>query len=329
MWRIAGSVLKRRQSERVGEGAAQDCHEHPRQSGGLSVTRVPQWTGFGKKTLWDWLQLLIVPAILIAVTLVWSATQTRSDNRREDRRIAADRAAAEEARQDATLQGYLDKMGGLMLDKKLLTSKPSDAVRKVARSVTLTTLRRLDRVRKAAVLRFLYESRLIDRGNDLVDLADADFRGADLRAFRLAGVDLAFANFAGANIDNANLYSAELRGLNLRGATLSNTLIRNANLSAADFAGANLSDVDFSFADLSAANFTSANLSGAELDYAKLNSANNLDLSRFITDLPTEGQKGFLDSQEKFLDSLSEQGLARFNLSPEKLARIRREASGG
>ena len=78
------------------------------------------------KTLWDWLQLLIVPAILIGVTFAWSATQTRSDNKREDRRIAADRAAAEEARQDATLQAYLDQMSGLMLDKKLLTSKEGD-----------------------------------------------------------------------------------------------------------------------------------------------------------------------------------------------------------
>ena len=75
------------------------------------------------KTLWDWLQLLIVPAILIGVTFVWSAPQTRSDNKREDRRIAADRAAAEEARQDATLQAYLDQMSGLMLDRKLLTSR--------------------------------------------------------------------------------------------------------------------------------------------------------------------------------------------------------------
>src|SRR5215470_12295162 len=67
------------------------------------------------KTLWDWLQLLIVPVILIGVTFAWSATQTRSDNKREDRRIAADRAAAEQARQDATLQGYLDEMSKLML----------------------------------------------------------------------------------------------------------------------------------------------------------------------------------------------------------------------
>ena len=47
------------------------------------------------KTAWDRLQLLIVPAILIGVTFAWSASQTRSYNEREDRRIAADRAAAE------------------------------------------------------------------------------------------------------------------------------------------------------------------------------------------------------------------------------------------
>ena len=112
------------------------------------------------KTLWDWLQLLIVPAILIGVTFAWSASQARSDNKREDQRIAADRAAAEVARQDATLQTYLDQMSGLMLDKNLLTSKEGDAVRAVARTVTLTTLRRLDGSRKGEVVRFLAEARL-------------------------------------------------------------------------------------------------------------------------------------------------------------------------
>ena len=117
--------------------------------------RLPDRLGFRGKTLWDWLQLLIVPAILIGVTFAWSATQERSDNRREDRRIAADRAAAEEASQDATLRGYLDQMSGLMLDRNLLSSKPGDAVRAVARTVTLTALRRLNGERKAEVVQFL------------------------------------------------------------------------------------------------------------------------------------------------------------------------------
>jgi hypothetical protein len=122
------------------------------------------------KTLWDWLQLLIVPAILIGVTFAWSGLQTKSDNareegciaadnRREDRRIAADRAAAEEARQDATLQTYLDQMSALMLDRKLLSSEDGSAVMAVARTVTLTTLRRLNGSRKGEVVRFLTEAR--------------------------------------------------------------------------------------------------------------------------------------------------------------------------
>src|SRR5215213_5874523 len=61
--------------------------------------RLPDWLGFRGKTLWEWLQLLIVPAILIGVTFAWSATQTKSDNKRQDERIRADQAAAEEARQ--------------------------------------------------------------------------------------------------------------------------------------------------------------------------------------------------------------------------------------
>ena len=101
------------------------------------------------KTLWDWLQNSpIVPAILIAVTFAWSASQTRSDNKREDRRIAADRAAAEVARRGRDAPAYFDEMSGLMLDRKLLTSKEGDAVRAVARTVTLTALRRLDGERK-------------------------------------------------------------------------------------------------------------------------------------------------------------------------------------
>jgi hypothetical protein len=113
------------------------------------VTRVPQWTGFARKTLWDWLQLLIVPAILIGVTFVWSATQTRSDNKREDRRIAADRAAAEEARRDATLQTYLDRRSDLILHEAgLLSTKRPPAVYALAGTLTATAALGLDGARK-------------------------------------------------------------------------------------------------------------------------------------------------------------------------------------
>jgi len=114
--------------------SASDKEDHPAMSW-------REWTGVGVrrwktapdehvepgKTLWDWLQLLIEPVILIAVTLAWSAAQTRSDNKREDRRIAADRLAAEQARLDATLNSYLAQMGDLMLNRKLSTSENTSA----------------------------------------------------------------------------------------------------------------------------------------------------------------------------------------------------------
>ena len=129
--------------------------------------RLPERLGFRGKTLWDWLQLLIVPAILIGVTFAWSFTQTRSDNAREDRRIAAARAAAEEARQDATFQGYLNQMSGLMLHEKLLSSKGGRCCGQGGRGKRTVTpphrrSRRLDGERRAEVLRFLIEARLVD-----------------------------------------------------------------------------------------------------------------------------------------------------------------------
>jgi uncharacterized protein YjbI with pentapeptide repeats len=325
------------------------------------------------KTLWDWLQLLIVPTILIGVTFVWSATQTRSDNRREDRRIAADRAAAEEARRDATFEAYLNQMSRLMLDKKLLTSKRGDAVRAVARTVTLTALRRLDGERRGAVVRFLAEARLLEGQTPRVFLQGADLREAVLtqaflvRAY-LGGADLRGAALSGAvlgeaRLSNANLMDADLRGANLSGASLARAKLKDADLSGASLAGASLAgaklkdadlrDADLRGADLvtarlggtqlgganlAGANLSGANLADADLEYpnfdADLNGgpqyvlAKGLDLGRYITDLPPERRKVFLALQKGFLDSLSRDELLRFNLSPEKLAKLRKEARG-
>jgi uncharacterized protein YjbI with pentapeptide repeats len=321
------------------------------------------------KTLWDWLQLLIVPTILIAVTFLWSASQTRSDNRREDRRIAADRAAAEEARQDATLQSYLDQMSGLMIHEKLLTSREGDPVRAVARTVTLATLRRLDAERRGAVIKFLSEARVLDGENPRVLLDGADLEGANLALAELEGANLASTNLKGADLAYAhlrrsNLALVNLEGANLRGADLSAADLGSANLGAADLTDAYLTQANLDFADLthailvhvdadrailtsanleganlkgtrlreanlSHAQLDGANLEGVDLYYASLEWANNLDLSRLLNNQPPEWQKRFLDSQKAFLDSLSPDELAEFNLSPGKLANFRRQAAGG
>ena len=69
------------------------------------------------KTLWDWLQLLIVPAILILVVTLWNSSQTARDNRHAD-----------QARQDTTLDTYFKQMSDLMLNNKLRASADGSAV---------------------------------------------------------------------------------------------------------------------------------------------------------------------------------------------------------
>ena len=338
--------------------------------------RLPDRTGFRGKTLWDWLQLLIVPAILVGVTFTWSALQTRSDNKREDQRIAADQKAAEEARQAATLQGYLGEMSGLMLREKLFLSNEGSPVRAVARTVTLTALRRLDGERKAAVVRFLYEAGLLKRAaspgsaaaacpgvgggqGPLVKLLGAHLRGADLPGAKLRRADLSSADLTGANLVDAYLFEARLSGTGLRraqlaGATLVSADLRRADLRRADLQGADLRcadllgagllNADLRRADLKGANLQRARLGGADLRGAALSGANlvgaylvdaipdrfglaeGLDLGRYIADLTPKQQKAFLDSQEAFLDSLSREELSEFKLTPEKLAKFRREA---
>jgi hypothetical protein len=79
------------------------------------------WTRrqLGGKTVWDWLQLLIVPIMLSLITIAFTwqqdARQQRIEESRaeqarkiEDRRAEAEQAVQEQRAQQATLQAYLD-----------------------------------------------------------------------------------------------------------------------------------------------------------------------------------------------------------------------------
>jgi uncharacterized protein YjbI with pentapeptide repeats len=289
-----------------------------------------EWAGFAEagpdrpaKTLWDWLQLLIVPAILIAVVALWNASQTTRDKNREN-----------QERQDATLTAYLSQMSDLMLNGNLLNAEVGSEVKAVARSVTLAMLPRLDGERRAAVIRFLYEGHLLQIPHE----HDVYLNGANLQGAMLEGAQLPSAFLGDAILENAdlglvNLGGANLRRANLAGANLTDAVLGGANLSGADLTGANLTRANLGGAILSGANLAGAklrlaHLGGANLGEANLRDATGLDLARYLTNLPRAKQKAFLDSQKTFFDLLSPDGLAKFDLSPEKLAKFRREANG-
>src|SRR5215216_4649504 len=181
-----------------------------------------RWTGFANKTLWDWLQLLVVPAMLALVGFLLAAAQENIQQQAEEQRA-----------QDEALQAYLEGMGTLLLDEGLLSSEEDEEVRTLARARTLTILGRVDGARKSSVVQFLYESQLIDKDKPIVrlsgaDLTDADLSGADLRV---------------ADLRVADLRRADLRRAVLFGADLSDAVLFDADLSDAFLGGADLSGI--------------------------------------------------------------------------------------
>jgi uncharacterized protein YjbI with pentapeptide repeats len=259
------------------------------------------WTGFGRlvspqvqnnqgftreKTLWDWLDLLIIPIVLAVGGFLLNREERKRERQAADQRAAIERRLAEERAevdrhlahdnaQELALETYLDRMSDLTLREGLMAEEPSEAVRNVARVRTLTILRRLDGMRKATVIGFLAESGLIAANKPIINLRGAAFANVELAGEEFVGIDLCGVDLSGANLaatilsipgDKAsNLSQARLQRANLRHAWL-----RGADLSMADLTGADLSGADLSEANLKAAKFTGAVLRKAQIRNAVL-----------------------------------------------------------
>jgi uncharacterized protein YjbI with pentapeptide repeats len=296
--------------------------------------RLPVWLGVGErrwmkspdeeiqpsKTVWDILQLLIIPLMLAAVALFFNASQASRDRGREDRRIREDRALAEAAREDATLEAYLGKMGGLMVDRDLLRSRPGSAVRQIARTSTIATLRRLNGARKGEVVHFLYESGLLrvrlERDGLLlvstpvtkpvINLEGADLRGVDLVKASLSpsdgyGVllegDLRGARFEHAVLNQTYFESADLRGASFNDASVQSSSLYATDLRGASFAGAQVYSSFLDSADLRGASFKEADVRETILGGTKLQAASFKGASFVKTGLDDANLEGAVFDQ--------------------------------
>ena len=228
------------------------------------------------KTLWDWLQLLIIPAVLAVGGYLFNYTTSKNEQQSTQLRDQTERDIALDNQQEAALQGYIDKLSELLLEKQLRESKPGDEVRNISRVRTLTVLPRLDNKRKRSVLQFLHESGLIDKGISITDLDGADLSKADLYGANLIGADLSKANLGRANLGRANLVGDDLIEADLYGADLSNADLREAKLSDAKLSGADLREASLLVANLSKVNLSRANLGGASVTPEQLSQAFSL-----------------------------------------------------
>jgi uncharacterized protein YjbI with pentapeptide repeats len=224
------------------------------------------WTGVPTKTLWDWLELLIIPIVLAISAALFSQAERRNEQ-----------SIARQQSQEAILEAYLERMSGLLFDKELHESSTDKRVRSVARIWTLTALRRLDENRKGVVLQFLQEANLIkgSGAGPIIDLSGADLAGANLSKAALfdavlAGINLHGANLAGADLMRTDLGGANLSNTNLQGAHMFDTNLNSANLTKANLRNAHLVEADLSNTNLDKADLSGANLAQAAISPERL-----------------------------------------------------------
>src|SRR5207253_3743844 len=121
--------------------------------------------GLRGKTLWDWLQLLIIPLALAVIALLFNLANSRTERQiakqryEQDQQITKQRyeqdqlIALDKQREDL-LQAYLDRMSELLLEKQLRSSEVGAEVRNVERVLTVTVLNQLDARRIGYVFAF-------------------------------------------------------------------------------------------------------------------------------------------------------------------------------
>lgn len=266
----------------------------------ISTKRVITENFSSGKTLWDWLNTLIIPASLAILGLLFQ----RQQQQQSEKQAKLEKEIANIGLHEEALQSYLDRLSDLLINKELISLSSDDALREVAldiiRARTLSILRRLgdDGTRKGSVIQFLADVGLVGRiqfstddvglvGDRLkfVNLRYAPLRAVNLKYIEFCGVDLSHADLSFSRLDGANLNSSELYGANLENTDLGGANLECANLYVANLERANLMSCNLITANLSRANLKFSNLLGAQLIGADLSDADLENASLVGADL--------------------------------------------
>jgi hypothetical protein len=197
--------------------------------------------GLRGKTLWDWLQLLIIPLVLAVIALVFQLANSRTERQIAKQRYEQDQQIALDKQREDLLQAYLDRMSELLLKESLRTS-PSEEVRNVARVRTIAVLNQLDARRVYYVFAFLSEAGLTSTtsNDNVVSLIGADFHNVNWSQAHLFRANLSKAFLVYANLSKAQFFQADLSGADLKGAK--NITIEELEKQAKSLKGATMPD---------------------------------------------------------------------------------------
>src|ERR1700686_3283352 len=90
------------------------------------------------KSLWDWLQLIIIPVVLAIGGFWFNQVQKNREEKATERRAQVDREIALDNQRETKLEEYFDKISELVFNHGLLQSKKGDPARIIARARTLS-----------------------------------------------------------------------------------------------------------------------------------------------------------------------------------------------
>ena len=171
----------------------------------------------------------------------------------DEARRTQDLAIADNQQRDAVFNAYIRDLSNLLLISDYVLTRPM--LDSIVRPMTLTILRQLDPGRKALLLKFLYESKMIrtDWQETRLDLTDADLHGIALD-------------------------QQTMKNLSLVGASLINASFLSMDLTKSEFDGADLTDASFVDVDLSKVSFYRSRLTRVRFNQSRLTLA-DLDLS--------------------------------------------------
>ncbi len=254
------------------------------------------WSGFQGRTLWDVLNLLILPFILTVGGFIFNdlAVQRQSQAELQQTKLQNEYLRQETERQNelqrqetelqrerdnnrmqaSSLQAYFDAISSLQLEQSLGEETVTPAVLTIARTKTQTIMRELNSRRKGLAVQFLKDANLIVHGLKFGNVSSIDDQDCESHAAG-ASEDHAVLSLANTNLReiflaNANLQAVELMDSDLRAADLRNTDLTNAVLANTDLRGADLSAANLVGADLTGALLINTQLRGAGLTDATL-----------------------------------------------------------
>ncbi|CAD0185982.1 hypothetical protein RUESEDTHA_02885 [Ruegeria sp. THAF57] len=251
------------------------------------------WSGFQGRTLWDVLNLLIVPFVLAVGGFLLNDISVKRQNEIQQQETLRQRERDESRLQTNALQAYFDAIGELQLEQSLGKVWVRPAVLAIARTKTQTIMREINRERQGLVVQFLKDANLIVHRQPATvvpfyqsnDCSPQSTTKADNRAFlsledtKLIGVSLANADLQAVELTEVDMREADLRNANLSSAILVNSDLRGANLSSANLIGAEMTGAYLVNTQLRGAGLTGAILRcsflrGANLEAADLRRAN-------------------------------------------------------